>query len=361
MRWLPTMCCARMDRSLEGSTFRQNGYAKRMNRVKVGIIGVGLWGVNHIEAYRGLPHAEVFAVADPAPGRAKEVARKFGIPHWFENYEDLCAVNEIDAVSIVSPESAHLKPVEAAARAGKHILLEKPIAYSVAEGERMLASARQAGVILMPGHLLRFETRYALIKEALNQHDLGSVVSIQARRNRTKGNFKKYARAHPIFAVAVHDIDLLLWYAQSKVRRVRGYQRSIQGGPVPDVVWGIIEFNNGVLGIIETTWLTPDAVGVFSNDSLQLITDNGIARVDLVDGGLSFWLESGLSVPDTIGAPKIRGHIEGSLAAELSYFLGCVTNGTMPEVVTAEEALEGIRVAVALVESASKQQDVLLV
>ena len=331
-----------------------------MERVKIGIIGVGLWGVNHIEAYRGLPLAEVVAVADPAPGRAEEVARRFGIPHWFEGFEDLCALAEVDAVSIVSPESQHLKPVEAAAPAGKHILLEKPVAYSVADVETMIADAQRANVILMPGHLLRFETRYALIKEALDQKELGSVVSIQARRNRTKGNFKKYARAHPIFAVAVHDIDLLLWYAQSKVRRVRGYQRSIQGGSVPDVVWGMIEFQNGVLGVIETTWLTPDAVGVFSNDSLQLITDKGIARVDLVDGGLSFWLESGLSVPDTIGAPRIRGRVEGSLAAELSYFLACILSGTKPTVVTAEEALDGIRVAAALVDSASREEDVVL-
>jgi len=331
-----------------------------MDRVKVGIIGVGLWGVNHIEAYRGLPHAEVFAVADPVPGRAEEVAKRFNIPHWFQNHEDLCALKEIDAVSVVSPENQHLKPVEAAAQAGKHILLEKPVAYSVSDAQMMIEAARRAGTILMPGHLLRFETKYALIREALDHGELGAVVSIQARRNRTKANFKKYARAHPIFAVAVHDIDLLLWYAQSKVRRVRGYQRNIQGGAVPDVVWGIIEFSNGVLGIIETTWLTPDAAGVFSSDALQLITDKGVARLDLVDGGLSFWLESGQLVPDTIGAPRIRGHIEGCLAAELSYFLNCVINGTKPDVVTAEEALEGIRVAVALVESASEEKDVVL-
>jgi predicted dehydrogenase len=331
-----------------------------MERIKVGVIGVGSWGVSHLEAYRGLPHAEVVAVADPAAGRAKEISKSFNIPHAFENYEQLCALKEIDAVSIVTPESEHLKPVMAAAQAGKHILVEKPMAHSVADVEKMIAAAQQAGVILMPGHLLRFETRYALIKEMLNNHELGSIASIQARRNRTKGNFKKYARAHPIFAVSVHDIDLLLWYAQDEVRRVRGYQRNVQGSDTPDLVWGIVEFTNGVLGIIETTWLTPDAAGVFSNDSLQLITDQGIARIDLVDGGLSFWLESGLNVPDTIGAPRIRGHVEGSLAAELSYFLSCVMNGENPSVVTAEEAREGIRVAVALVESASKEQDVVI-
>lgn len=331
-----------------------------MDRVKVGVIGVGLWGSNHVEAYRGLPHAEVIAVADPVPGRAQQISDAFKIPYWFENYEDLCALKEIEAVSIVTPESEHLKPVEAAAQAGKHILVEKPMAYSVADVEKMIAAARHADVILMPGHLLRFETRYALIKESLNNHELGSIVSIQARRNRTKGNFKKYARAHPIFTVSVHDIDLLLWYTQSEVRRVRGYHRRVQGSETPDLVWGIIEFANDVLGVIETTWLTPDAVGVFSNDSLQLITDRGIARVELVDGGLSFWLEGGLLVPDAIGAPRIRGHIEGSLAAELSYFLVCVMKGEKPQVVTAEEAREGIGVAVALVESAMQDREVVL-
>ncbi|MGB9485983.1 MAG: Gfo/Idh/MocA family oxidoreductase, partial [Terriglobia bacterium] len=302
----------------------------------------------------------VIAVADPMPGRAKQIAETFHIPHWFENYEDLCALKEIEAVSIVTPESEHLRPVEAAASAGKHILVEKPVAYSVADVEKMIAAARRADVILMPGHLLRFETRFALVKEMLNNHELGTIASVHARRNRTKGNYKKYARAHPIFAVSVHDIDLLLWYAQSKVRRVRGYHRSIQVSETPDLVWGIIEFSNGALGIIESAWLTLDAVGVFSNDSLQLIPDRGIARIELVDGGLSFWLEGGLLVPDTIGAPRIRAHVEGSLAAELSYFLACVTKGEKPQVVTAEEALDGIRIAVALVESATKDQEVLL-
>jgi UDP-N-acetylglucosamine 3-dehydrogenase len=332
-----------------------------VERIKVGIIGVGQWGVNHIEAYRGLPQAEVVAVADPVPGRAETVAKQFNIAHWFQSFEDLCAVKELDAVSIVSPETEHLQPVEAASGAGKHILVEKPIAYSVSDAEKMICAARKAGVILMPGHLLRFEARYALVKEALDNHELGSVVSIQSRRNRTKGTFKKYARAHPIFAVAVHDIDLLLWYAQSEVRRVRGYQRSVQSGPVPDLVWGIIEFSTGALGVIETTWLTPDAVGVPGDDALRLTTDKGIARLDLVDGGLSFWMENGLCVPDTAIAPRIRGQIGGSLAAELSYFLECVKSGADPRVVTAEEALNGIRIATALVESAQKDQDVMLV
>jgi len=285
-----------------------------LDKVRMGVIGTGLWGVCHIEAYQGLPHVEVVAVADSAPGRAEQVAKTYNIPRWFINHEGLCALKELDAVSVVTPESEHLKPVEAAARAGKHILVEKPISRSVSEVERMIAVASQANVILMPGHILRFEPRYVMIKEKLDSHDLGAVVTIRARRNRTKGNFQKYAGAHPVFAVGVHDIDILLWYRNSLVRKVRGFQRNIQGNKTPDVFWGILEFANGVLGIIETTWLTPDRVGIFNSDVLELIADKGIAMLDLVPGGLSLWLESGFHVPDIVGAPRIRDYVGGKLA-----------------------------------------------
>ena len=344
----------------EGTAVHKTNAGDQMKKIKVGVIGAGSWGVNHIEAYRALPDAEVIAVADSLPRRAQEIATTYNIPHWFDNYEDLCSLQELDAVSVVTPESEHVKPVEAAAKQGKHILVEKPAARSVPDVERMITAARVADVILMPGHLLRFDIRYALIREKLENRELGNVVTIQARRNRTKGNFRKYSRAHPVFSVAVHDIDLLLWYAGSQVRRVRGYQRKIQEGQTPDVVWGVLEFASGALGMIETTWLTPDQAGIFSSDILHLITDKGIASLDLVPGGLSFWFETGFHVPDTIGAPRIRGNVQGGLTAELSYFVSCVTRNEKPKVVTAEEALEGIRVAIALVESAEKQEDVVL-
>lgn len=331
-----------------------------VEKVRIGVIGCGLWGACHIEAYRGLPHVELVAVADLAPGRAEQIAKTFNIPHWFNSYEDLCKLEELDAVSIVTPESEHLKPVQAAAKAGKHILVEKPISRSVSEAEKMLTIAREANVILMPGHILRFEPRYAMIREALLNKELGQLVTIRTRRNRTKGNFKKYQRVHPLFVNGVHDIDIMLWYAGTPVKKVRGYQRNIQGSATPDVVWGIIEFANGIIGVLETTWLTPDQAGIFCNDALEVVTDNGIAMLDLVPDGLSFWLESGYSVPDILGAPRVRGYIVGSLATELSYFAACVMKGEKPAVVTAEEARDGVRIAAALVESAEKDQEVIL-
>lgn len=330
-----------------------------MDRVKIGVIGCGLWGVCHIEAYLGLPHAELVAVADSEPGRAEQVANTFNIPQWFNNYEDLCKLTDLDAVSIVTPESEHLKPVEAAAKSGKHILVEKPISRSVSEADEMIATAHESNVFLMPGHILRFEPRYVMIQEKLVNHDIGNVVTMRTRRNRTKGNFKQYGRVHPLFVTGVHDIDIMLWYARSPVKKVRGYQRNIQGSETPDVVWGILEFESGCIGILETTWLTPDQAGIFSNDALEVVTDNGIAMLDLVPDGLSFWLGNGFSVPDILGAPRVRGRVMGSLATELSYFATCVMRKERPVVVTAEEARDGILIASALLESAERQEEVI--
>ena len=106
-----------------------------MDRIKVGVIGVGLWGTMHVEAYQGLPHVEVIAVADADALRAEQTAAAYGVPKWFGDYKDLCALEELNAVSIVTPESEHLGPVLAAAAARKHILVEKPMASSTADAE----------------------------------------------------------------------------------------------------------------------------------------------------------------------------------------------------------------------------------
>jgi UDP-N-acetylglucosamine 3-dehydrogenase len=238
------------------------------------------------------------------------------------------------------------------------MLVEKPMSSTVVDAEAIIDAARQAGVWLMPGHILRFENRYATIHEKLSAGELGRVVSIQARRNRTKLTRQKYMRAHPVFAVAVHDIDLLLWYTGARAKRVRAWQRNVSGGLTPDVFWGMVEFDNGVLAFVESTWLTPDRTGIPSDDILHLITDRGVASLDFARDGLSIWGEDSFSIPDVTVAPRIRGYVGGALAAELSYFAACVQTGQEPTVVQGKDALEGIRIAAAFVESAEEEREI---
>lgn len=332
----------------------------RLTKLRVGLVGCGAFGASHAAAFSGIPFTEVVAVADTRVERAQELAARYGIRRVCRNAEELCALPEVEAVSVVTTEDQHLAPVLTAIDHGKPVLVEKPLATRLGDAVKMVETARQADVILMPGHILRFETRYALVKEKLDGGELGRVVSIQTRRNRSKEAHQKYARAHPFLVTAIHDLDLLLWYSSSTAHRVRGYQRNVMGGPNPELAWGIIEFANGVIGFIESTWLTPERAGIYSNDRLHLIGTRGVADLDLVDGGLSFWLDEGYSVPDVSYEPRIHGAVGGALAAELAYFAACIVKGEAPRVVTAEESLAGIRVANALLESAEKETDVFL-
>lgn len=152
------------------------------------------------------------AVYDPDVDRARERARVCGIPRTCLTLDELCAIKELDAVDVVSPEYAHLEPVLAALGAGKHVLVEKPLATDLQHCSRMIEAAKHADRILMVGQILRFETRFAMLKEELGTGRLGKIVSMQARRDRLRSLLASFGRRYPAIENSVHDIDLMLWY-----------------------------------------------------------------------------------------------------------------------------------------------------
>jgi predicted dehydrogenase len=153
-----------------------------MDDVRIGLVGCGLFGESHLCAFRAIPGVRVAAVYDPNRERATNRAREFGVPLVCGSLEELCAV-PVDAIDVVSPEDRHLEPVLAALRAGHHVFVEKPLAMDLEHCEYMIRTAREAGVFLMPGHLLRFETRFGMLKEEIGRGGLGRIVSIVGSQN----------------------------------------------------------------------------------------------------------------------------------------------------------------------------------
>ena len=148
--------------------------------VRVGIIGAGGISRFHIRGYLATPLAQVVAICDVMPEPAAAVAAEFGIPGVDAGYEALLARPEVDAVSICTPNDSHAPAAIAAARAGKHVLCEKPLALTVAEGEAMLAAAEAAGVC----HMINFSKRpipgIVMLKALLEAGDLGDVLQIES-------------------------------------------------------------------------------------------------------------------------------------------------------------------------------------
>ena len=112
----------------------------------------------------------------------------------------------------------------------------------------MLAAARKTGLILMPGHILRFETKYATVKEQLHAGRLGRILSISSKRNRPKWQGRIYKRTPLVLETAIHDLDTMLWYTGKKVTSVRCYEVSVEPGKGADLTCATLKFEDGALG-----------------------------------------------------------------------------------------------------------------
>jgi succinyl-diaminopimelate desuccinylase len=329
-----------------------------MNPVQIGVIGVGAFGESHVVGYKSLPYVNLAAVCDANAKRAQKIAAQYEIPKWYSDYETMLRETALDAVSVCTPEEFHRAPVLAAIRAGKHVLVEKPLATRLDDAHAMIDAARHENIFLMPGHILRFETRYALVRDQIAAGELGSIVSITARRNRPKFLAKTYLRTSGILEASIHDIDILLWYVGARVKRVRAVERNTGNYPNADATWAILEFENGAVATLENLWLNPDHGGIGTNDAMQVTGTRAIANIDFVNAGLSLWRENGYFAPDISHEPRVRGEMFGALKEELAYFTRCVLENRAPQVVSHDDALHGLQVALAIIESAAQERDV---
>jgi UDP-N-acetylglucosamine 3-dehydrogenase len=329
-----------------------------MNPIRIGIVGCGLFGESHLRAYQAVPGVKVVAAYDPAAERAAQLAETFKIDQVCSSLSDLCQMKDLDAVDVVSPEELHLEPVLTALNSGKDVFVEKPLATDLDHCSRMMQAVRDTGRILMVGHILRFETKYVLLKQEVDSGRIGKIVSMHAKRNRPSSLLSRYSRTHPALENCIHDIDLMLWYTGQRVVRVRGYGRKATGRQHHDAFWGVLEFDGGALGVVETIWLLPEKAGVMLDDAFQMIGDRGVGNIGLYPGSMSFWRDDGFEVPDSSYDPRIRGAAVGALRDELMYFCDCVRQHRQPEIITPREAKNAVRVCRALVESGNSERDI---
>jgi len=331
-----------------------------MERVRIGLVGCGLFGESHLQAFRAIPEAEVAAVFDVDRERAKRLAAEFGVARVCDSLEELCALPELHAVDVVTPEHLHREPVETALARGKHVFVEKPLATNLDDCRSMIAAAEAAGRFLTVGHLLRFDTRYALIRERVASGALGEVVLMQARRNRPVSLLELYGRNHPAIENCIHDVDQMLWCVDRPVTRVRGHGRRVTGRRFPDTFLGVLEFEGGAIGVVETIWLLPDAGGIALDDAFRVIGAKGVADLNLVPAALSFWEEGGYRAPDIYYDPRVFGSARGALRDELAEFCRCVATDQAPKLNTGIEAARAVRVVLALIESAETDKEIII-
>src|SRR5438034_900275 len=221
--------------------------------VRVGVIGVGVFGSLHARVYAEAETAQLVAVADLDAGRAAEVAARHGCA-YHADYLELLARPDIDAVSVCTTDRLHAAPVIAAARAGKHVMVEKPLATTLEDCDAMIAAAREAGVTLTIGHILRFDPRYRAAHDAIRAGRVGRPLHLAARRNNLRSAAMRLAdKTTVLFFLGIHDLDCLHWCLGTPVRHV--YAESVPAASEsPDAYLGLIRYTDDTLVSLEVSW-----------------------------------------------------------------------------------------------------------
>ncbi len=322
-------------------------------RLQLAVAGVGDFGTRYVRALRGVSGVDVRWVMARDLGRTKAAAAALDVPRWTVDVAEVCADPEVDAVVVVTPEAAHRAIAVVALEAGKHVIVEKPLATTDEDAAAMVEAARASGKLMMTALLLRFDTRYAQLKDRLPE--IGRPRSLYAWRNFDRNLFALYSRTHSFVENAIHDIDLILWYVGGRVARANGFCRNTMGLANPDVNWGVLEFEDGTVATLQTTWLYPPQThrNLQWNAGIQVMGDRGVLEVANDAGGFRANTEGdGILLLDQTGWADIHGEPRGAFGAMLRHFVACIRGEAAYRGATPDEALEGMRVARMLVEDA---------
>jgi predicted dehydrogenase len=330
-----------------------------MKEIKLAVVGAGEFGARYITSLRQVSGTAIKYVCDHNLERAQRLAAGSAGARATASLDEVCGDSDVDAVIVVTPENAHRVVAEPALRAGKHVIVEKPLATTDEDGRAMIAAAKESGKLLMTSFLLRFDYRYARLQQRLSS--LGPVRNIYAYRNFDRSLFALYSRTHSFVENAIHDIDLILWYVQSRVIRAHGFCRTTLGRENPDVNWGMLEFENGALAALQTSWLYPPQAHetLQWNAGIQVMCERGVVEVrNDADGYRASTDELGQVVLDQSGWATIHDEPRGAFGAMLRHFVKCLRGETTYVGTTPEEALESMRVALMLVQSAEQNRPV---
>jgi len=308
--------------------------------LRVGVVGVGNMGFHHARIYSELAKegkVKLVGVADANFERAKEVAEKFGT-RVFSDYREL--VNEVDAVSIAVPTSLHKQVALEFIENGAHVLVEKPIAESIESAEEMIKAAKRNNVLLMVGHVERFNPGVLKLKEVLDEGLIGKVVTTTAKR---VGPLPPQIKdVGVIVDLAVHDIDVMRFLLGENVKSVYARAGSAKN-PFELEDYAVIMLNFGdATGVIETNWLTPHKVR-----KLTVVGTEGIAELDYITQKLLIYNH------EWVREAKIN--IREPLRNELEHFVECVEKGKKP-LVSGEDGLHALKVAIKALESAKSSK-----
>jgi predicted dehydrogenase len=319
------------------------------NKLRVGVIGVGTFGSLHAQVYRQAEACELVAIADVNQGRMEQIRAMLGVD-GYTDYRELLARDDLDAVSICTTDELHVDPALAAAEAGVHMLIEKPLALTPADCDTIITAAGKAGVKLMVGHILRFDPRYYTARQRIAQGQIGELVHLYTRRNNAHASARRLA-AHTsvLFFLGIHDIDYLLWCVGALPERVVAQAVNVVLEDTPDAVLALLQFADGPIASLEASWVLPESHPRGLDARFDAVGTAGALYVD-GSGGSVLVAHERVEKPALWYVPELFGERAGILRDEILHFVRCVRDDREP-IVGGQDGKAAVQVACAIQES----------
>jgi predicted dehydrogenase len=324
--------------------------------IKVGMMSFAhLHAMSYAASLNELPTAEFVGIADHDAARAAQMAAQFGAKA-FGSYEELLA-SDVQAVVVASENVRHRELVEMAARAGKHVLCEKPLATTLADGRAMIDACQSAGVQLMTAFPCRFSPATERLKASLEQGRIGSILAIRGT-NRGRCPFdwfvdKSLSGGGAVIDHTVHVTDLIRWLTGKEVVEVyaetsnRMFHREFE-----DIGFLTLGLEGGLFATLDASWSRPKSFPTWGDVTMAVVGENGTLYLDLFSQNLVLY-------SDKTGGTTWHPWGSNVDTLMLSAFVEAVAEGK-PVPITGEDGLRAAEVALAAYRSADAAEPVAL-
>jgi predicted dehydrogenase len=344
----------------------------KRDTVGVGLVGSQFISTIHAEALRTVPQAKVLGVMSPTTGHARDFASKHGIAHHFEDLDAMLAIDEIDMVVVGAPNFAHCEITVKAAKAGKHVVVEKPLCLNLADADRMIAACDQAGVKLMYAEELCFTPKYVRLKKLLDDGVLGRPVLFKQSEKHDGPHAAHFwdvdrSGGGVTMDMGCHAIQFFRWLnANNPVKSVYAQMNtSVHAAKTrgEDNAIIILEFDNGVVALAEESWTKLGGM----DDRAEIHGSEGVAYADVLHGnsiptysakGVGYAVEKAGS---TVGWSFVMYEEiwNYGFPQEFQHFVDCVLHDRQP-LVTGADGKAVLEILFAAYESAGAGRKILL-
>lgn len=309
----------------------------KVRKLGIAVIGAGFWGRNHARNLKELQETRLIAVCDKDEARAKAIAELFGVEAYTDSRKMLKR-KDIEAVTVCTWSTNLATEAMNVLNAGKHVLVEKPMANSVQEARKIVELAKKKQRYLMVGFLMRFIPGVQRIKEAVEKGEIGTLVYATARR--VSEWPERIGDVGVVKDLAIHDIDITRYLFGGDPEEVYAKAGSLRAKQYEDHAQIMLTFKGGKTAFIEANWLTP-----YKIRKLTVTGSKAIMTLDYITQEITIETSGQTLAP--------RYEVKEPLKLELQHFANSILNDKEP-IITGADGLKAVQVAEAVLKSAQR-------